>query len=103
MVGMRPWLAANVRPSAVGRSPHQKRFQTEKADNPEKNDDPWPPSRSHEASILPEGRFCTTKTHSVASMGQILSRCKGQFPPNDVVGCCPRPEGNRYPNPVVTH
>ena len=39
------------------------RFQTEKADNPEKNDDPWPPSRSHEASMLPEGRFCTTKTH----------------------------------------
>src|SRR3954451_9682652 len=62
LVAIRAWFAVNLRQSAVGRSPHQKRFQTEKPTTPKKNDDPRPSSRSHEASMLPEGRFCATKT-----------------------------------------
>jgi len=41
----------------------------QKADNRRKNDYPRPPSRSDEASMLPQARFCTTKTQSGSRFG----------------------------------
>jgi hypothetical protein len=44
-------------------NPHQKRFQRKNHQTP-KNDHARLRRRSHKASILPPGRFCTTKTHT---------------------------------------